>query len=109
MTSRTPRILTALATAAIVVAPAAPAGAVTPPPTDSSVTIGSHADLTVSGDGWGHGHGMSQWGAQGAALQGKTAAQILAFYYPGTNLATLGGGKVKVLITGDDDNNLKVK
>jgi SpoIID/LytB domain protein len=109
MTSRTPRILTALATAAIVVAPAAPAGAVTPPPTDPAVTVGGSTTLTVSGDGWGHGHGMSQWGAQGAALQGKSSAEILKFYYPGPTPSALGGGKVKVLITADNDNNLKVK
>jgi stage II sporulation protein D len=109
MSSLTPRIVATLATAAIVLAPAAPAAAYRDVLADGGVTIGSATTLTVHGDGWGHGHGMSQWGAQGAALQGKSYAEILAFYYPGTNLSTLGGGKVKVLITGDDDNNLKVK
>ncbi|MDX6314557.1 MAG: stage sporulation protein, partial [Streptomyces sp.] len=40
--------------------------------------------LVFTGHGWGHGIGMSQWGAYGAATQGLTAAQILDFYYPGT-------------------------
>jgi stage II sporulation protein D len=44
-----------------------------------------------SGRGYGHGVGMCQWGAKGMAEQGATARQILAFYYPGTTLATLTG------------------
>ena len=42
----------------------------------------------LEGRGYGHGHGMSQFGAEGAARQGLTPAQILAFYYPGTTVAT---------------------
>lgn len=38
----------------------------------------------VSGHGWGHGRGMSQWGAQGAALQGVSSTTILDAYYRGT-------------------------
>lgn len=36
--------------------------------------------------GYGHGVGMSQWGAKALAEQGQTAAQILAHYFPGTQL-----------------------
>lgn len=35
---------------------------------------------------WGHGVGMSGCGAKGQALEGKTAEQILEYYYPGTEL-----------------------
>jgi stage II sporulation protein D len=42
-----------------------------------------------SGRGYGHGVGMCQWGAKGMAEQGRTARQILEFYYPGTVLGTL--------------------
>src|SRR5688572_24394684 len=38
--------------------------------------------FTVRGAGWGHGFGMSQYGAYGAARSGLTWKQILAFYYP---------------------------
>lgn len=31
--------------------------------------------------GYGHGVGMSQWGANGMALEGKSAAQIIHYYY----------------------------
>ena len=33
-------------------------------------------DVVFRGGGWGHGLGMSQYGAQGAARLGCTAAQI---------------------------------
>src|SRR4051794_33042762 len=43
--------------------------------------------FTVLGHGWGHGHGMSQYGAYGAAkVRGLDYRQILAFYYPRTDL-----------------------
>ena len=42
-----------------------------------------------SGRGYGHGVGMSQWGAKGMAEQGYTAGKILEYYYPGTTLGSL--------------------
>ena len=46
--------------------------------------FGNNAVWTVSGRGNGHGHGLSQWGAYGAAAAGLTWSQIVNFYYPGT-------------------------
>jgi stage II sporulation protein D len=43
----------------------------------------------INGGGFGHGVGMSQYGAQYMALQGFNYAQILDFYYPGTHLSRL--------------------
>src|SRR5829696_426029 len=57
---------------------------------DEVFPVGS-SGLVLSGHGWGHGIGMSAWGEQGAALQGKTYAQILDFYYPGTTKGSRGG------------------
>lgn len=54
--------------------------------------------FVLSGRGWGHGIGMSQYGAQGYALQGATHQEILAHYYRGTTLETRSG-TVKVLLT----------
>lgn len=54
---------------------------------------------TVSGHGYGHGRGMSQWGAYGMATVGKTAPEILDFYYPGTQTTSLSNPNVKVLLT----------
>lgn len=42
-----------------------------------------------SGEGWGHGVGMCQWGAYGMASQGFDYAQILQFYYPETELSKI--------------------
>ncbi len=46
------------------------------------------ATFTIKGSGFGHGVGMSQYGAQGMALAGKPYAEILSHYYPTTSLAT---------------------
>ena len=42
----------------------------------------SGTSFTLSGRGFGHGLGMSQYGAYGAALKGLGRDSILAFYYP---------------------------
>jgi len=67
-----------------------PAGTAPKPPSSffDVVDAGSGVWLT-HGHGFGHGIGMSQWGAQAMALQGYSAGQILAFYYPGAVPATL--------------------
>lgn len=40
--------------------------------------------------GYGHGVGLSQWGAKAMAEQGADYADILAHYYPGTQLHRMG-------------------
>jgi len=54
--------------------------------------------FTIRGAGFGHGVGMSQYGAYGFALQGRTYDQILAHYYTGTALGREGGTTVRVLL-----------
>jgi stage II sporulation protein D len=44
--------------------------------------------VAIDGGGLGHGVGLCQWGAQGLALAGGSAPQILAFYFPGTQIGT---------------------
>lgn len=39
-----------------------------------------------SGFGWGHGIGLCQWGARKQAAIGKTYRQIVAFYFPGSEI-----------------------
>jgi SpoIID/LytB domain protein len=46
--------------------------------------------FVFKGSGWGHGIGMSQYGAQQMAKEGKSYKEILDFYYPGTKLTDLG-------------------
>lgn len=105
MRTRTPRMVAAVAVAVLVLAAPGPAEARA---TDPAVTITPARTLTVTGHGWGHGHGMSQYGAQGAAKQGLPFDRILAFYYPGTQLASTSG-KVRVRITADTDGNTTVR
>ena len=47
-------------------------------------------DFVFKGRGYGHGVGLSQWGAWQAAKEGKDFRFILGFYYPGTTLDPLG-------------------
>ncbi|MBB4663474.1 SpoIID/LytB domain-containing protein [Conexibacter arvalis] len=47
------------------------------------------ATLVAEGGGWGHGVGMSQWGAQGFATNGRGYRWILGHYYRGTKLEKL--------------------
>ena len=52
----------------------------------------------VTGKGWGHGVGMSQWGAYGYAQHGWSWKRILAHYYPGTQVAPAPVSRVRVLL-----------
>jgi stage II sporulation protein D len=54
--------------------------------------------LVVTGKGWGHGVGMSQWGAYGYARHGWSYRQILAHYYSGTTLGQAPAIDVRVLL-----------
>lgn len=46
-------------------------------------------NLALDGRGWGHGVGLCQWGAYGMARRGMKAPQILAYYYPGSEITTI--------------------
>jgi len=46
------------------------------------------SDITFYGRGYGHGVGMSQYGARGRAIAGQKAPEILAHYYAGTTIGT---------------------
>ena len=67
-------------------------------------------NFTVRGSGFGHGWGMSQYGAYGAARNGLDWEQILRFYYPGTRLTNMPSGTtLRVWVTGDTDGSLRVR
>ncbi|WP_051250355.1 stage II sporulation protein D [Paenibacillus harenae] len=42
--------------------------------------------ITITTYGYGHGVGMSQWGANGMAHEGKTADEIIRYYYTGAKV-----------------------
>ncbi|WP_308636678.1 stage II sporulation protein D [Paenibacillus silvisoli] len=48
-------------------------------------------EIRITTFGYGHGVGMSQWGANGMAKNGQSAGQILAHYYTGTKLEKAAG------------------
>jgi stage II sporulation protein D len=74
------------------------AGASTCTGTCFSAPAGSGALFLFSGHGWGHGVGMSQYGAYGYAQHGSTYQQILAHYYPGTTLGPAPVSTIRVLL-----------
>jgi len=57
-----------------------------------------NSTFVVTGHGWGHGVGMSQYGAYGYAQHGYTYSKILAHYFPGTELGSAPSTKVRVLL-----------
>lgn len=95
-------LVVALAAVVLPLLPAAPAAA-------EEVWTVPTAGLPIEGRGYGHGRGMGQYGAQGAALQGIGYRTILERYYPGTAAGALpGGDHVRVLISQDADGVLEV-
>src|SRR3954471_10689076 len=57
------------------------------------------ADYVVDGRGWGHGVGMSQYGAYGYALrEGRDFRWILGHYYTGTNVGRVAPARLRVLL-----------
>ena len=52
-------------------------------------TNGNISDVTITGGGYGHGVGMSQYGVYGLSLLGKTYTEIIEHFYPGTELHNL--------------------
>jgi SpoIID/LytB domain protein len=57
--------------------------------------------FVVRGHGWGHGVGMSQWGARGLAEHGAGWRSILRHYYPGTGIGRFSPPRIRVLIKED--------
>jgi stage II sporulation protein D len=66
--------------------------------TATAGTARAGTSLIVTGHGWGHGVGMSQWGAYGYALHGWKYRRILGHYYPGTAMGHVGEVHVRVLL-----------
>lgn len=56
------------------------------------------ATFVVTGHGWGHGVGLSQYGAYGYAQKGFTYDKIVLHYFPGTELGDAPISRVRVLL-----------
>ncbi len=48
----------------------------------------AYPSFVFTGQGWGHGVGMAQWGAKNMALQGKNYQEILTYYYTGVTIGS---------------------
>lgn len=111
--SRVPTLLLSVATAlatALGLAAATPSSATAHEAAGASVRVGEAAPATevrFQGRGYGHGKGLSQYGARDRANAGHTHRQILGFYYPNTRWDEIGGN-VRVLITGDTSRDVTV-
>jgi stage II sporulation protein D len=68
-----------------------------PPPVATNASTASSV-VAFTGHGWGHGLGLSQWGAYGYAAHGLAYDKILAHYYPGTTLGVSKVASVRVLV-----------
>jgi stage II sporulation protein D len=89
------QLLLTLALTACVATVAVPSGLAD----QGAVSRGAAAvNLTVTGHGFGHGVGLSQWGAEARAKAGQSYQQILAFYYPGTTLGSAADRAVRILL-----------
>jgi stage II sporulation protein D len=91
-------VLAGLASSLRAAAPRAGSAAGTLQTTGALVTTPAASAVVVTGHGWGHGLGLSQWGAYGYAQHGWTYDRILAHYYPGTALGPAKVGTVRVLV-----------
>jgi len=58
----------------------------------------AHASWTVKGHGFGHGVGLSQYGAFGFAENGRNYREILGHYYKHTKLGEAGVEPIRVLL-----------
>ena len=63
---------------------------------------GAASTVVVRGAGFGHGIGMSQYGAYGFAQNGFGYQRILSHYYAGTRLSTAPSKPVRVLLQASD-------
>lgn len=65
------------------------------------------ARIVVEGHGYGHGKGLSQYGAQRAASQGRSYREIVRYYYPRTRWGR-ASGSVRIWISRDLTNDVQV-
>lgn len=94
---RTSRASVAVAlTAGVLIPLAVEAG----PAQAGTLGVSRTTKLIATMRGNGHGHGMSQYGARGAGMRGKSSTSILAFYYPRTTLTKLAPSRIRVKIGG---------
>src|SRR3954449_2405629 len=86
-------LLTVLLAALCLTGGAASSGSKTEP-----ATVRTPPTFFVTGHGWGHGLGMSQYGAYGYAQHGWTYDRIIKHYYTGVTIGQAPVARVRVLL-----------
>jgi stage II sporulation protein D len=79
--------------------PATPTAPAPTTPTSPTTPAAPPASFTFVGRGWGHGIGMSQYGARGRALAGWNERRILRAYFTGVRFAKSKRKSVRVLLS----------
>jgi stage II sporulation protein D len=96
------RSILVLAVAAALVSPLPSAVAGSTAAAAATTATGStpvSGSVTFHGRGYGHGVGLSQYGARGRAVAGQDTATILAHYYAGTTIGTIGtAARIRALV-----------
>ena len=73
-----------------------------PVPSIDFTMVRSGSDVVLTGRGWGHAVGMSQYGAKSLAERGHSYADILSYYYGGLRPETITEpGAIRVLVAED--------
>jgi SpoIID/LytB domain protein len=91
----------------MVAAALAAVGVVASPPPSTEAAVDDIVAIVIEGTGFGHGRGMSQWGAYGYAVDERWDwKEILEHYYRGTESGTVPASeRVRVRLTSLDGQN----
>jgi stage II sporulation protein D len=79
------------------------------PVISASASVQVPATFTFQGSGYGHGVGMSQTGARGQAIEGRTAIDILRYYYSMVTVEPLVDNQMLRVNIGHTLNTFSVK
>src|SRR3954452_7278193 len=63
-----------------------------------TASAASSSNFTIRGAGFGHGIGLSQYGAYGYAAHGVSSSGIVLHYFTGTHLGNAAGRTIRVLL-----------
>ena len=87
-----------------------------PPPTHAGEAVtrvqysrkGGIQGIVLHGSGYGHGMGMSQWGAKELAQRGHSFKEILSYFYQGTTIESWSGALPQALASPHDEEAVEV-
>ncbi len=99
----------AVALAAVVLVGGATTAAAETPDSGQAFAAPKSGVYDLKGQGFGHGRGMSQWGAHEAAEDGLGYKKILDFYYPSTKLVDDATSKAIRVRLSHNNSDIRVR